>query len=107
LTKFIIIDKYVGFPGEGYNFSVTDVYYHIVIIIIIIPFLTALEPKGHVNIITSKRTNKTNTYTQAKAKTMQHKPFSQRFNWCHLDSQEKKYITYINTGQRNILIINN
>jgi hypothetical protein len=30
LTKFIIIDQYVGFPGEGYNFSFTDVEYPIV-----------------------------------------------------------------------------
>jgi hypothetical protein len=30
LTKFIIIDQYVGFPGEGYNFSFTDAEYHIV-----------------------------------------------------------------------------
>jgi hypothetical protein len=30
LTKFIIIDQNVGFPGEGYNFSFTDVEYHIV-----------------------------------------------------------------------------
>jgi hypothetical protein len=30
LTKFIIIDQYVGFPGEGYNFSFTDVELHIV-----------------------------------------------------------------------------
>jgi hypothetical protein len=22
LTKFIIVDKYVGFPGEGYNYIV-------------------------------------------------------------------------------------
>jgi hypothetical protein len=25
LTKFIIIDQYVGFPGKGYNFSFTDI----------------------------------------------------------------------------------
>jgi hypothetical protein len=25
LTKFIIVDQYVGFPGEGYNFSFTDI----------------------------------------------------------------------------------
>jgi hypothetical protein len=30
LTKFIIIDQCVGFHGEGYNFSFTDVEYHIV-----------------------------------------------------------------------------
>jgi hypothetical protein len=29
-TKYIIIDQYVGLPGEGYNFSFTDVEYHIV-----------------------------------------------------------------------------
>jgi hypothetical protein len=23
LTKFIIVDQYTGFPGEGYNFSLT------------------------------------------------------------------------------------
>jgi hypothetical protein len=28
LTKFIIVDQYVGFPGEGYNFSFTDVEFH-------------------------------------------------------------------------------
>jgi hypothetical protein len=32
LAKFIIIDQYVDFPGEGYtrNFSITDVEFHIV-----------------------------------------------------------------------------
>jgi hypothetical protein len=30
LAKFIIIDKYVGFPGEGYNFSFTDDQFHII-----------------------------------------------------------------------------
>jgi hypothetical protein len=25
LAKFIVVDQYVGFPGEGYNFSFTDV----------------------------------------------------------------------------------
>jgi hypothetical protein len=30
LAKFIIIDKYIGFPGEGYNFSFTDVEFHTV-----------------------------------------------------------------------------
>jgi hypothetical protein len=30
LIKFIIIDQYFGFPGEGYNFSFTDVEFHIV-----------------------------------------------------------------------------
>jgi hypothetical protein len=28
LTKFIVVDQYVGFPGEGYNFSFTDVECH-------------------------------------------------------------------------------
>jgi hypothetical protein len=28
LAKFIIVDQYVGFPGEGYNFSFTDVEFH-------------------------------------------------------------------------------
>jgi hypothetical protein len=30
LTQFIIIDKHVRFPGEGYNFSFTDAEYHVV-----------------------------------------------------------------------------
>jgi hypothetical protein len=30
LTKFIIIDHYVGFLEEGHNFSFTDVEYHVV-----------------------------------------------------------------------------
>jgi hypothetical protein len=30
LAKFIIIDQYFGFPGEGYNFSFTDVKFHTV-----------------------------------------------------------------------------
>jgi hypothetical protein len=30
LAKFIIIDKYVGFPGEEYNFSFTDAEFHTV-----------------------------------------------------------------------------
>jgi hypothetical protein len=25
LAKFVIVDQYVGFPREGYNFSFTDV----------------------------------------------------------------------------------
>jgi hypothetical protein len=29
-TKFIIIHQYVGFPGEGYKFSFTDVESHLV-----------------------------------------------------------------------------
>jgi hypothetical protein len=28
LTKFIIIDQFVGFPEKGYNFSFTDVEFH-------------------------------------------------------------------------------
>jgi hypothetical protein len=28
LAKFIIIDQYVCFPGEGYNFGFTDVEFH-------------------------------------------------------------------------------
>jgi hypothetical protein len=28
LAKCIIIDQYVGFPGEGYNFSFTDIEFH-------------------------------------------------------------------------------
>jgi hypothetical protein len=30
LAKFAIMDQYVGFPGEGYNFSFTDVEFHTV-----------------------------------------------------------------------------
>jgi hypothetical protein len=30
LTKFIIVDQYVGFPGEGYNFSFTAAEFHTV-----------------------------------------------------------------------------
>jgi hypothetical protein len=30
LAKFIIIDQHVGFPGEGYGFSFTDVEFHTV-----------------------------------------------------------------------------
>jgi hypothetical protein len=30
LSKFIIIEQYVGFPGEGHNFSFTDVEFHTV-----------------------------------------------------------------------------
>jgi hypothetical protein len=30
LTKFIIVDQYVGFTGEGYNISFTDVEFHTV-----------------------------------------------------------------------------
>jgi hypothetical protein len=30
MTNFIIIEQYVGFPGEGYNFSFTDVDFHAV-----------------------------------------------------------------------------
>jgi hypothetical protein len=30
LAKFIIVDQYVGFPGEGYDFSFTDVEFHTV-----------------------------------------------------------------------------
>jgi hypothetical protein len=30
LEKCIIIDQCVGFPGEGYNFSLTDVEFHTV-----------------------------------------------------------------------------
>jgi hypothetical protein len=30
LAKFIVIDKYIGFPREGYNFSFTDVEFHTV-----------------------------------------------------------------------------
>jgi hypothetical protein len=30
LAKLIIIDQYVGFPGEEYSFSFTDVEFHIV-----------------------------------------------------------------------------
>jgi hypothetical protein len=29
-AKFIITDQYVGFPGEGYNFSFTGVEFHTV-----------------------------------------------------------------------------
>jgi hypothetical protein len=28
LTKFIITDQYIGFPGEGYNFSFTGVEFN-------------------------------------------------------------------------------
>jgi hypothetical protein len=30
MAKFIIVDQYVGFSGEGYNFSFTDVEFHAV-----------------------------------------------------------------------------
>jgi hypothetical protein len=30
LAEFIIVDQYVGFPGEGYGFSFTDVEFHTV-----------------------------------------------------------------------------
>jgi hypothetical protein len=30
LEKFIIIDQYFGFPGDGYNFIFTAVDFHIV-----------------------------------------------------------------------------
>jgi hypothetical protein len=30
LSKFVIVDQYVGFPREGYNFSVADVEFHTV-----------------------------------------------------------------------------
>jgi hypothetical protein len=28
LAKFIIVDQYVGFRGEGYSFSFTDAEFH-------------------------------------------------------------------------------
>jgi hypothetical protein len=30
LTKFIIIDDYVGFPEKEYNITITDVVFHTV-----------------------------------------------------------------------------
>jgi hypothetical protein len=30
LAKFIVVDKYICFPREGYNFSFTDVEFHAV-----------------------------------------------------------------------------
>jgi hypothetical protein len=30
LAKFIVVDKYICFPTEGYNFSFTDVEFHTV-----------------------------------------------------------------------------
>jgi hypothetical protein len=30
LADFIVVDKYIGFPGEGYNFSFTDFEFHAV-----------------------------------------------------------------------------
>jgi hypothetical protein len=30
LTRFRIVDQYFGFPGEGYNFSFSDIEFHTV-----------------------------------------------------------------------------
>jgi hypothetical protein len=30
MAKFIVVEQYVGIPGEGYNFSFIDVEFHAV-----------------------------------------------------------------------------